>query len=76
VSTNPRAAQLLSLNQMHFCQIISGTNDNKATVSAIPTILLRDCGQHDAELLRKFGFSVARENATRAGVSILEANAA
>jgi hypothetical protein len=44
VSTYPRAAQLLSLNQMYFRQIISGTNDNKAAGSVIPTILLRERG--------------------------------
>jgi len=48
VSTHPRAAQLLSLIQMYFRQVISGTNDNKAAVSVIPTMLLRECGPNNA----------------------------
>jgi hypothetical protein len=38
LSTDPRAAQLLSLSQAYFRQIISGTYDNKAMVSVSPTI--------------------------------------
>ena len=48
LSTDSRAARLLSVIQTYFRQIISGRNDNRATVSESTTILLRECGPNSA----------------------------
>src|SRR5260370_37424897 len=35
------------VDQAYFRQRISGTKDNKATPSVVPTMLLRECGPND-----------------------------
>jgi len=62
--TDPRAAQLLSLIQVYFRQIISGTNDKSATISVSPRILLRECDPNGAmPATNKASAAAPRKNA-------------
>jgi hypothetical protein len=51
----PGATRLLSLDQRYFRQIISGTNDNKTTVSVIPTMLFSEWGTQERDANREQG---------------------